>query len=83
MKRTFALKAHDQSARFGHFGGVIFDHIFSFESLADFGWGYFAFKHALNGVDAVENFGHGVIILCSMLVNALYREEREGREEMT
>lgn len=65
MERAFALKAQDQPTRLRHFGGVIFDHIFGFKRTADFARGYFALKHALNRMGAVENFGHGVIIhLC-------------------
>ena len=64
MEGTLALIAHDQSAGLGHFGGVIFDDVLSFERTAHFAWGYFAFEHALHGVDAVEDLGHGMIILC-------------------
>ncbi len=62
MERPFALKAHEESAWLGHFGGVVFDHVCSFQGLADFDWGYFTFEHALDRVGTVENFGHGVII---------------------
>ena len=62
MEWTLALKAHDQPAWFGHFRGVIFDDVRSFQGLADFEWGYFTLEHALDCVGAVENSGHGLII---------------------
>ena len=62
MEWMLALKAHDQTAWFGHFGGVVFDHIRSFQGLADFGWGYFTLEHALDGVGTVENSDHRLII---------------------
>ncbi len=56
MEWTFALKAHDQPAWLWHFSGIVLDHIRSLQCLADFGWGYFTFEHALDRVSAVENF---------------------------
>lgn len=63
MKRALALKAKDQSAWLGHLGGVVLNNILGFQRTADFACGYFAPKHALNCVGAIENFGHGDIIL--------------------
>ena len=62
MEWTLALKAHDQPAWFGHFSGIVLNHIRSFQCLADFDWGYLALEHALDGVGAVENSGHGLSI---------------------
>ena len=75
MERTFALKAHDQSAWLGHLGGIVFDHIRGLQCLADFDWGYFTLEHTLNGVGTVENFGHGLIILFMSLRGALVLAE--------
>ena len=69
MEWTLALKAHYESAWLGHFGGVVFDQIHSIQGFADFYWGYLTFEHALDCVGAVENSGHGLIILCEKLEN--------------
>ena len=60
---ALALKAHKEPAWLGRFGGVVFDHIRRLQGLADFGWSNLTFEHALDCVGAVENSGHGLIIL--------------------
>ena len=69
MEWTLALKAHDQPAWFGHFRGVIFDDVRSFQGLADFEWGYFTLEHALDRVGTVKNLGHGLIIHWELLMS--------------
>ena len=56
MEWTLALKAHYQPAWLGHFGGVVFDNIRSFQGLADFDWGYFTLEHTLDRMGTIKYF---------------------------
>ena len=57
MERTFPLKAQNQSAWLRHLRGVIFDGFPRFQYLSHFLRSYSALKHALERMDAEENFG--------------------------
>ena len=57
MERTFPLKAQYQATGLRHLLGVIFDGFARFQYLSHFLRSYSALKHALERMDAEENFG--------------------------